>query len=643
MKATSRSSKGLRSSRVCLSQLVISLVFIRALVGGAKPEQSAFEHREAAYRANNIGVAMLEQYKPRDAAESFQHALTIDPGLRLAQINLSIALYYVPDNENAKRAAEKALAQDPRAPQPHYILGLIARIDNRFDDAIKEFQSVLAVDNEDVATNVNIGQIYVQEKKNQEAAAAFRKALAAEPYNETALYNLGIVLTRTGAKEEGQRVLQKFKQFSQSGAGTRIGTNYLEGGHYAEAIVSTGAEAELVDRKIPAVKFIDVTETLLPRLARISGPAFRGATPSKPATNDLNAREQPIVLFDYDGDGDLDIFDAAVPPRLLRNDGGKFTDVTAGSGLSVSESQYCFAAVAGDYDNDGRTDLFVAYGAENKFVLYHNDGNGHFSDRTKQAGIMAPPRAGAPYVSAAFADVDHDGDLDIVVTGPSNILFRNNGNGTFADITQAAAVNAHDSPVTGAAVVPTDFDNRRDVDLFVLNRQHSPMLFRNMRDGTFRNVAKETGLDNGEGFWCVAAGDVNKDGFTDFFMSSGVRAAFAVSDGRGRFKLSSAPAAAKGALAAQFLDYDNDGLLDLLAVTTRGLRIWRNVGNEFVDVSARALPALFRNVSVVSGLREPSVGKAAIASGDVDNDGDIDVILRVPDGGLCILRNEGGN
>jgi len=71
MKATSRSSKGLRSSRVCLSQLVISLVFIRALVGGAKPEQSAFEHREAAYRANNIGVALLEQYKPRDAAESF--------------------------------------------------------------------------------------------------------------------------------------------------------------------------------------------------------------------------------------------------------------------------------------------------------------------------------------------------------------------------------------------------------------------------------------------------------------------------------------------------------------------------------------------------------------------------------------------
>ena len=643
MKATSRSSKGLRSSRICLSQLVISMVFIRALVGGAKPEQSAFEHREAAYRANNIGVALLEQYKPRDAAESFQHALTIDPGLRLAQINLSIALYYVPDNENAKRAAEKALAQDPRAPQPHYILGLIARIDNRFDDAIKEFQSVLAVDNEDVATNVNIGQIYVQEKKNQEAAAAFRKALAAEPYNETALYNLGIVLTRTGAKEEGQRVLQKFKQFSQSGAGTRIGTNYLEGGHYAEAIVSTGAEAELVDRKIPEVKFIDVTETLLPRLARISGPAFRGATPSNPATNDLNAREQPIVLFDYDGDGDLDIFDAAVPPRLLRNDGGKFTDVTAGSGLSASESQYCFAAVAGDYDNDGRTDLFVAYGAENKFVLYHNDGNGHFSDRTKQAGITAPPRAGAPYVSAAFADVDHDGDLDIVVTGPSNILFRNNGNGTFADITQAAGVNAYDSPATGAAVVPTDFDNRRDVDLFVLNRQHSPMLFRNMRDGTFRNVAKETGLDNGEGFWCVAAGDVNKDGFTDFFMSSGVRAAFAMSDGRGRFKLSSAPAAAKGALAAQFLDYDNDGLLDLLAVTTRGLRIWRNVGNEFVDVSARALPALFRNVSVVSGLREPSVGKAAIASGDVDNDGDLDVILRVPDGGLCILRNEGGN
>jgi len=644
VKVSSRSNKALRYLRICLAQLTLSILFICALAGGATTsDQSAFEKRETAYRANNIGVALLEQYKPKDAAQSFERALTIDPNLLLAQINLSIALYYVPDNEGAKRAAEKALNHDPSAPQPHYVLGLIARADNRFDDAIKEFQSVLAIDSEDVATNVNIGQIYMQEKKYEQAIAAFRKALAAEPYNETALYNLGIVLTRTGAKEEGQRVLQRFQQLRQSGAGTRIGTSYLEGGHYAEAIVSTGAEADVVDRKTPDVRFIDTSEALLPKDARGFASGLKDGSASRSGAQKLNARGQAIVLFDYNGDGDLDIFDASIPPRLLRNDGGKFTDITAGSGLSSSGSQYCFAAVAGDYDNDGQTDLFVVYAAENKFVLYHNDGSGHFSDRTKEAGINTPSATGAPYVSAAFADVDHDGDLDIVVTGPTNILFRNNGNGTFTEISQAAGLSAHNSPSRGSAIVPTDFDNRRDLDLFLLDHQHPPMLFRNMRDGTFRDVAKETGLDSKGAFWCAAAGDVNKDGFTDFFMSSSERAVFAMSDGRARFKLSPAPAAAKQALAAQFFDYDNDGLLDLVVMTARGLRLWRNVGNDFLDVSDKSIPALFRNLSLLSGLREISAGPTAIASGDFDNDGDVELILRGPDGGLHILRNEGGN
>ncbi len=643
MKLATRSTKALRHLRTCLVLFAFSIFVICAFSGGAATEQSSFEKREAAYRANNIGVALLEQYKPKDAAESFERALTIEPNLRLAQINLSIALYYVTDNERAKRAAEKARAQDPSAPQPHYILGLIARADNRFDDAINEFRTVLAVDNEDVATNVNIGQIYVLEKKYQEAIGAFRKALAAEPYNETALYNLGIVLTRTGARKEGQRLLQKFQQLRQSGAGTRIGTSYLEGGHYAEAVISTGAEADLVDRNTPDVRFTDATETVLPKNSTTSGASLKRGTTSHSTIQNFNARAQAIVLFDYDGDGDLDIFEASVPPRLLRNDGGKFTDVTAGSGLSISGSRNCFAAAAGDYDNDGQTDLFAGCAGENKFVLYHNDGKGHFSDLAKETGIKAPSPTGAPYVSAAFADVDHDGDLDIVVTGPTNILFRNNGNGTFTEITQAAGLTAENSPSRGAAIVPTDFDNRRDVDLFLLDHQHPPMLFRNMRDGTFRDVAKDSGLDGEGAFWCVAAGDVNKDGFTDFFMSSDVRAVFAMSDGRDRFKLSPAPAAAKQALAAQFFDYDNDGLLDLVVMTKRGLRMWRNVGNDFVDVTDKSVPEVFGNVTLGSGSRGMAEVPTALASGDIDNDGDVDLLLRASDGGLHILRNEGGN
>src|SRR5207302_4449791 len=101
----------------------------------------------------------------------------------------------------------------------------------------------------------------------------------------------------------------------------------------------------------------------------------------------------------------------------------------------------------------------------------------------------------------------------------------------------------------------------------------------------------------------AAAGDINKDGFADFFMSVDTRAVFARSDGHGHFTLTPAPADANQAMAAQFLDYDNDGLLDLIALTTRGLRLWRNVGNDFVDVTQRALPVAFRNLDANFGYR----------------------------------------
>src|SRR5437868_2706315 len=260
-------------------------------------EQSAFERREAAYRANNLGVALLEQYKAKDAVDSFTRGLEIKPDLLIARINLSIALYYLPDADGAKREAQKALNQDPNKPQTHYLLGLIARAQNQFDEAIAEFQSVLKIDADDVGANINVGQIFSQEKKYVEAIAAFRRSLEAEPYNETALYNLGILLTRTGHKEEGQRILQKFQEFKQSGAGTTIGTNYLEGGHYAEAVVSTGIEPELIDRRTPEVVFTDVTEVALPPFRNLKAPQSKI----------LGQAGGAATLFDYDGDGDVDL------------------------------------------------------------------------------------------------------------------------------------------------------------------------------------------------------------------------------------------------------------------------------------------------------------------------------------------------
>src|SRR6185295_7010138 len=179
----------------------------------------------------------------------------------------------VPDLPAAQRQAQAAATLAPTAPQPPYILGLIAKLQSRLDDALIAFQRVLKIDPDDVGTNINVGQIYSQQRKYPEAIAAFRLALAAEPYNATALYSLGQALMRSGQREEGQSVTERFKQLRERGSATTIGNNYLEQGRYAEAVASTGAEPELVDKRIPDVVFKDVTATAL------SGSADAGPGP----------------------------------------------------------------------------------------------------------------------------------------------------------------------------------------------------------------------------------------------------------------------------------------------------------------------------------------------------------------------------
>ena len=580
--------------------LAISLVVAMAIQSldpsSAQNNQPKANAREEAYRANNIGVALLEQFKHKEASDAFKRALQLEPGLALARVNLGIALYNVPDLPAAQKELQAAAAAAPTLPQPHYLLGLLAKTQNKPEEAIAAFQRVLRIDPNDAGTNVNLGQLYAQQRKYPEAIAVLRTGIAAEPYNATALYNLGTSLMRSGQREEGQKIIAQFQELRLRGTGTTLGTNYLEQGRYAEAIASTGAEPELVDKRTPEVVFTNVA--LLPAAEENSG---------------------AVLLFDYDLDGDLDLLEAAgTKQRLARNDGGKFTDVTDKSGaLGKASTGPGAAAIAGDYDNDGRPDLFIL--RQPSGALYHNDGNGSFSDVTATAKIPSSPNLSK---AAAFADVDHDGDLDIVISGEANLLLRNNGDRTFSDQTSAAKLS---DKLSGRSIVPTDFDNRRDIDLLIAAID-KVSLWRNMRDGTFRDVANDVGLVTPDlkGATNVAAGDVNKDGYTDFYFGSDAAGYFAISNGKERFQITRAPG---GSDASQFIDYDNDGLLDLVTVVKTELRVARNTGDAWTDVSEKA----------TQGIKSAS---RVLASGDLDGDGDIDLIFGGD--GLKIARNDGG-
>src|SRR6266705_2010507 len=464
--------------------------------------------REAAYRFNNLGVALMEQFRCADAAERFKKALAVDPKLPMAKMNLALALFYVPDVAAAKKEAEEGAALAPEAPQPHYLLALIARMENRGEDAIASLEHVLAADPRDLGANLVLGQVYLQQRKFDEAVATFRIAAAAEPYNVSAAYNLGVALTRGGQREAGAAQLAHFKELRDSGYKTSFGQTYLEQGRYAEAMASTGAEADVVDPKTPAVSFSEPAGLLPAAAATAPEPALLGRVlkPSEVPAALRTGGRAAVTLVDLDGDGALDAIDVRGGVlRVLKNDNGRFTDVTSTAGLLGLEAR---AAVAGDYDNDGRPDLLVV--KPGALALFHNEGEGRFKDVTAPARLPAYPYIA---LSAAFVDIDHDGDLDVFVAGLADLaatadsgrpltfpvdfapapgpLLQNNGNGTFTDVTAKARVGA---PGHAIAVVPTDFDNRRDIDLLVLRYDGPPLLLKNLLDVSFADVAVDAGL-----------------------------------------------------------------------------------------------------------------------------------------------------
>jgi hypothetical protein len=394
-----------------------------------------------------------------------------------------------------------------------------------------------------------------------------------------------------------------------------------------------------------------------------------------------------LAFYDYDNDGWLDVFmvngwrlegfPKGKEPhcRLFKNNrDGTFTDVTKGSGLDV-RTGWGQACCVGDYDNDGNDDLFVTYYGQN--VLYHNNGNGTFTDVTERTGLLQPGPKTRWNTGCTWVDYDKDGHLDLFVAnyvdfdlktaplpeegpctykgivvacgppglaGAKNILYHNNGNGTFSDVSQKAGMwNAIGT--YGLSVAASDLDNDGWPDIYVANDSAPATLYLNQHDGTFKDVAIENGAalsaeakpQAGMG---VSIGDYNRDGNLDIVKTNfaGDTDSLYTNLGDGVFEDRTYPSGLGVntrllGWGVGFFDMDNDGWLDILMSNGH---VYPEVDKSKADLKYAEHKYLYRNLrngrfEEVTNQGGPGIMENApargCAFGDYDNDGDLDIAV----------------
>jgi cytochrome c-type biogenesis protein CcmH/NrfG len=578
-----------------------------------------------AAKLNNLGVAYMNQQRMDKAVEEFDLALKADPGLAAAELNKGIALLNLQKLPEAEAALNKAAAQEPSNPRVWCNLGLLRRSEGKPAEAIEAFQRVLKINPDDPDTHYFLGTMYSQQQQYTKAIAEFEAVLRLQPLHASAQFGLARALQRSGNADAAHEHLQTFEHLTKANLSSPMTLTYGEQGRYSTAQVVLTKEPN-VGPMIP-VTFV-------------AQPVGR-ATALSPATAHMDAPGGGICMLDVAGGGRFDLVVMGEGEYAIRvhhaGVDGKWTELPPQqTGLDASGTG--IACAVGDFDNDGRDDIAVAL--SDRVLLFRNLGGGRFTDVTKPAGIVPVNRP----AGLTFVDYDHDGDLDLFVTGQpreaqpmsNNVLWRNNGNGTFTNWTAETGLGGEGA--TTSAVL-SDINNDRAVDLVVAGSGTAPTLYLNPREGHFKAspLYDVAGLPPTVGVYVF---DFNKDGWMDVALTHagapGVTLWRNVEGKRfERVPLPISDAIRGWGLTA--IDFDNDGWIDLAVVleTAHGpeLRMLRNMGDQgFEDVSAKL------------GLDKIKlVNPRSVIAADVDGDNDSDLVVSQLGADPVVLRNDGGN
>ena len=664
---------------------VFPLLLIIAGCNTDRPESKEVDPQLAAEYQK--GVDALDVNDFAEAERAFQACLKIDVNAHDARMLLARTYIRQQKFAPAEAALQTLIGQlnqvseaKDKLSRAYLTLAQVFSYQQRFSDSTTALTNALEVNPDDTEARIRLGYFLgaPQQMLVPDLSASkrqFEKVLELEPNNLEAMLQLGLAEFRLGeadkAAERFENIIQNYRR--HSGAYYYLGVYHLRHGNLEKAVTNFKESLRLKPRDPEtlwnlwtAYSQLGGYPADLPEEFKIK-PWGGFVTPNSVGRDSLftdmaaNLKMDKVdggrgsAWGDYDNDGDEDIVAVGTyqPHVLYRNNGnGTFTNVADQAG--IADPRGGWGSLFADYDNDGFLDLYITRGgwsgaAEN--TLYHNNGDGTFTDVTHTAGVADPQSS----FCAAWADYDNDGFLDLYIAdgvigdGAANVLYRNNGDGTFTNIAESAGV-ANTGNSLGTAW--GDYDKDGYIDLHVVNFGQSNVLYRNNGDGTFTDVTSIAGmtLPVTDAFVTFFL-DVDNDADLDIFISNsgsfqafiagqitgaaphdGDRQVLYRNNGDGTFTdvtRESGLYHAFGAMGANFGDIDSDGYLDIYLATGAPQMgrlerdaLFRNNGD-----------GTFTDATLALGLG--NIGKGhGVTFGDVDTDGDVDIY--VPVGGAFI-------